>query len=200
MSKETKTKGLLGIGVITAIASSLCCITPVLALVAGSSGAASSFSWIEPARPYLIGLTIIVLAFAWWQKLKPKKTDDCDCSEEEKPKFLQTKLFLGIVTAFVVIMTLFPYYSHIFYSDNSESTTVVDRMDRQKVVIKVEGMTCDACQNHIDHTVNEVDGVLSSQSSYDNGSTMVFFDESKTSYDQIVAAINSTGYKAVEDE
>jgi len=61
-------------------------------------------------------------------------------------------------------------------------------------------MTCDACQNHIDHTVNEVDGVLSSQSSYDNGSTMVFFDESKTSYDQIVAAINSTGYKAVEDE
>lgn len=200
MSKETKTKGLLGIGVVTAIASSLCCITPVLALVAGSSGAASSFSWIEPARPYLIGLTIIVLAFAWGQKLKPKKVDDCGCSIEEKPKFLQTKLFLGMVTAFAIVMTLFPYYSHLFYSDNSDNTIVVDQKDKQELVIKVEGMTCDACQNHIDHTVNEVDGVISSQSSYDNGSTTVVFDKSKTSYDQIVAAINSTGYKAIENE
>ena len=66
-------KKLIGAGLLTAIAASLCCITPVLALVAGTSGLASTFSWLEPFRPYFIGLTILVLGFAWYQKLKPKK-------------------------------------------------------------------------------------------------------------------------------
>jgi len=200
MGKESKAKGLLGIGVITAIASSLCCITPVLALVAGSSGAASSFSWIEPARPYLIGITVLVLVFAWWQKLKPVKEDDCGCAVENKPSFFKSKLFLGIITVFAVVMTLFPYYSHIFYPENSNSTVIVDEENKKEVIIGVEGMTCDACQNHIDHSVGEIDGVISVESSYENGSATVVFDNSKTNYNQIVEAINSTGYKAIENE
>jgi len=35
---------LIGTGLLTAIAASLCCITPVLALIAGTSGLASTFS------------------------------------------------------------------------------------------------------------------------------------------------------------
>ena len=85
MKKDNK---LIGAGLLTAFAASLCCITPVLALIAGTSGLASSFSWLEPFRPYLIGLTILVLGFAWYQKLKPKKEIDCDCETDEKPKFI----------------------------------------------------------------------------------------------------------------
>ena len=70
MKSENK---LIGAGLLTAITASLCCITPVLALIAGTSGIASTFSWIEPFRPYLIGLTILVLGFAWYQKLKSQK-------------------------------------------------------------------------------------------------------------------------------
>ena len=58
-------KKLIGAGLLTAFAASLCCITPVLALVAGTSGLASRFSWLEPARPYFNGLTILGLGFAW---------------------------------------------------------------------------------------------------------------------------------------
>ena len=71
-----------GAGVLTAIAASLCCITPVIALLAGGSSVAANFSWIEPARPYLIGLSIAVLTFAWYLKLKPTKTNDMDCNCE----------------------------------------------------------------------------------------------------------------------
>jgi mercuric ion transport protein len=74
---------LIGTGLLTAITASLCCITPVLALIAGTSGIASTFSWIEPFRPYLIGLTILVLGFAWYQKLKPQKEIDCECETDE---------------------------------------------------------------------------------------------------------------------
>ena len=62
-------------GILTAMAASICCITPVLALIAGTSGIASTFSWVEPFRPYLIGITILVLVFAWYQKLRPKTQD-----------------------------------------------------------------------------------------------------------------------------
>lgn len=114
--KTKSNKALLGTGVLTAIAASLCCITPVLAVVAGSSGIASSFSWMEPARPYLIGFTVLVLGFAWYQKLKPRTAEEieCDCEENEKPSFWQSRKFLGIVTVFAALMLTFPYYSSIF--------------------------------------------------------------------------------------
>ena len=89
---------LMSAGVFTAIAASLCCITPVIALVAGTGSVASSFSWLTPARPYLIGLTIAVLGFAWYQKLKPQPIDDCGCAVDEKPKFIHSKMFLSIIT------------------------------------------------------------------------------------------------------
>ena len=45
MKSENK---LIGTSLLTAIAASLCCMTPVLALIAGTSGIASTFSWVEP--------------------------------------------------------------------------------------------------------------------------------------------------------
>ena len=115
MEKSSNTAAYTAI--ISAIAASICCITPVLALIAGTSGIASTFSWVEPLRPYLIGLTLLVLAFAWYQKLKPKSRQeiDCACEDDEKPSFLQSKKFLGIVTIFAAVMLTFPYYSGIFY-------------------------------------------------------------------------------------
>src|SRR5258707_14471227 len=113
---------LMSAGVFTSITASLCCITPVLALIAGTGSIASSFSWIEPARPYLIGLTIAVLGFAWYQKLKPSSTDDCGCAVDGlpegkagKPDFLQSKTFLLIITLFSVLMISFPSYAKVFF-------------------------------------------------------------------------------------
>lgn len=113
-------KGLIGVGILTAIAASLCCITPVLALIAGASGMAATFSWLEPARPYLIGVTILVLGFAWYQKLKPRKEVDCDCEADDKPSFWQSKKFLFIVTVFSFLMLTFPYYSGIFFQKRNK--------------------------------------------------------------------------------
>ena len=70
MKSENK---LIGAGLLAAITASLCCITPILALIAGTSGIASTFSWIEPFRPYLIVLKIFVIGFACYQKIKPQK-------------------------------------------------------------------------------------------------------------------------------
>ena len=191
-------KKLIGAGLLTTIAASLCCITPVLALIAGTSGLASTFSWLEPFRPYFIGLTILVLGFAWYQKLKPKKQIDCNCETEEKPKFIQSKMFLGIVTVFAIVMLAFPYYSGIFYPNTEKQIIVVDKSDIKTTEFKISGMTCASCEEHVNHEVNKLNGIINSKASYENGNAIIEFDKTKTNETEIEKAINSTGYKVTD--
>lgn len=195
MKKDNK---LIGAGLLTAITASLCCITPVLALIAGTSGIASTFSWIEPFRPYLIGLTILVLGFAWYHKLKPQKEIDCDCDTDEKPKFIQSKIFLGIVTAFAIIMLAFPYYSRIFYPNKDKQVIIVDKSNIKRVEFKISGMTCTGCEEHVKHEVNKLNGIVESKVSYEDGNAIIDFDKSETNKTEIEIAINSTGYKVTD--
>lgn len=189
-------------GVISAIAASLCCLTPVLALIGGASGAASAFSWIEPARPYLIGLTILVLGFAWYQILKPRTKEeiDCACEEDEKRSFLQSKKFLLIVTLFAALMLAFPYYSSIFFPKTEKQIIVVDKDNIQISVFKISGMDCEACTESVKHEINKLDGIIKAEASFENAKAEVQFDITKTNIAEIEKTINSTGYKVTHSE
>ncbi len=199
-----KDKKLMGLGIFTAVAAGLCCITPVLAMLAGIGGIAATFSWIEPFRPYLIGLTVFILGFAWYQKLKPQGDVDCVC-DDEKTSFWQGKSFLGLISVFAILMMAFPMYSGIFYGTNvkaSENLTsgnaaVKDnKNDHSKVVFAVDGMTCDSCEAHVESEVSKLDGVTEVNASFKDGNTTVVFDNKKVTENQIKEAIDSTGYTA----
>ncbi|HAK12733.1 MAG TPA: mercuric transport protein MerTP, partial [Chitinophagaceae bacterium] len=160
MTTTTKnSKGWIA-GIFTAIAASLCCITPVLAFLGGASGLASSFSWIEPFRPYLIGLTIAVFGFAWYQKLKPQKQIDCDCEADNKKSFWQSKLFLAIVTVVAGLLIAFPYYAKIFYPKPQEAKVIiVDKSNIATIQLNIKGMDCEGCTAHINSELSIVNGV-----------------------------------------
>jgi len=195
-----KSNKFVGAGVLSAVAASLCCITPVLALISGVSGVASTFSWMEPVRPYLIGITILVLGFAWYQKLKPRTAEEiqCDCEEDEKKPFMQTKTFLGIVTLFAALMLAFPNYAHIFYpSNDKKEVIIVNALDIQTVTFDVKGMTCSGCASHVENDVNKLSGINKVEASYEEGTAKVEFDQTKVSLAQIEEVINGTGYKVV---
>lgn len=183
---------------LTAITASLCCIAPVLALIAGASGFASTFSWIEPFRPYLIGLTIVVLLFAWYQKLKPEKEIDCECETDEKPKFMQSKTFLGVVTVFAIVLLAFPYYSSMFYPNSEKQIVVVDKSNIKTTEYKISGMTCASCEAHVNHEVNKLNGIVNSKTSYENGNAIIEYDKTKTNEAEIEKAINATVYKVTD--
>lgn len=192
---------LIGTSVLTAMAASICCITPVLAILAGTTGLASTFSWIEPFRPYLIGLTVLVLAFAWYQKFKPKTKAEIDCAcEDEKPKFINSKVFLSLITLFSGVMLAFPYYSHIFYSnhDTNKEVVYVEQSNVKEIKVTIEGMTCTGCEAHIESEVNKLDGILKVDADYEAANTIVRYDETKVDLQKIESAILSTGYKIVK--
>ena len=72
-NKNKNSRGVAATGIIAAIAASSCCIPPVIAAIAGVGGAAGSLSWMEPLRPYLIGLAVVAIGYAWYNHLKPVK-------------------------------------------------------------------------------------------------------------------------------
>ncbi len=190
---KTRNKAVI-LGILTAISASLCCITPVLALVAGTTGIASTFSWIEPFRPYFIGLTVLILGVVWYQKLKPKKQVDCDCEAKQKIKFVHSKTFLALVSVFAILMLSFPQYAHVFYPKVNKEIVIVEKSNIQTIEFKISGMTCIGCAEHVNHEVNNLIGIVKSIVSYENGNALVQFDNSKTTATQIETAINSTGY------
>jgi len=199
MKKQLGTGKWAGASILSAIAASLCCITPLLALISGATGAASTFSWMEPLRPYLIAITILVLAFAWYQLLKPKSKEDidCNCEEDGKTPFLQTQLFLGLVTVFSFLMLTFPYYSNIFYPTNNKTVIIENKADVLTKEFKIEGMTCTGCEEHVNLKVNELEGIVNVNTSYEKGNTVIEYDKTKTNEIELEKAINSTGYKAI---
>ncbi len=191
-------KKLIGAGLLTAIAASLCCITPVLVLIAGTSGLVSTFSWLNPFRPYLISFTLLILGFAWYLHLKQKKAVECNCDTDEKPKFIQSKTFLGIITVFIGLMLAFPYYSQVLYPQTEKQVIVIDKENVQVIEFSISGMTCTGCEAPINHEVNKLQGIIKATASYENGNAIVEFDISKTNIAEIEQAITVTGYTVTD--
>ncbi|MFB6307030.1 MAG: mercuric transport protein MerTP [Flavobacteriales bacterium] len=194
---DNKNKVLLGTSSLAALGSSLCCIIPALVGLGSLAGFASSLSWlIEPFRPYLMGFTVVVLGFAWFQRLKPSKKEDGNCCDtEEKPSFKNSKKFLTIITVFAAVMLTFPYYSGMFIK-KSKAQTAEQTEGTEKCEFKVEGMTCTGCEKNVNSTLKKQKGVHSVSSSYEKGKASIVFDSSEVSKKDLAEALEKeTHYK-----
>lgn len=187
-----------GLSIITAFASSLCCIIPVAAFLAGIGGIASTFSWFEPFRPYLLGLTALVLGVAWYQKLRPQWDPECNC--EENPSFIQTKSFLGIVTILTILLATFPYYSNAFFTEKSQQVGHTQKSQVQTINLHIKGMTCSGCEATVENAVVSLQGILKSDASSEKGHAEITYNTTQTNRKSIVSAINQTGFTVVEEQ
>ncbi|MDR2221866.1 MAG: mercuric transport protein MerTP [Flavobacteriaceae bacterium] len=195
MKNTTK---LIATSIFAAIAASLCCITPLLVLFTGASSLATTFTWLEPIKPYLTILSIVVLLIAWYQKLQPQKQKNCNCDTSKKEPFIQTKLFLSFVTLFTLVIVSLPYTTPLFTSNPSKisSTTVLG----QTVLFTIEGMTCEACTTHVNNQLSKLNGVIQYTTSFDSANSIIQFDPTKISTTEIQQAINTTGYTVISQK
>ena len=72
---------------------------------------------------------------------------------------------------------------------------IVDKSDIKTTEFKISGMTCTGCEEHVNHEINKLNGIVRSKASYENGNAIVEFDKTKTNETEIEKAINATGYK-----
>ena len=196
----------LGGAVFAAIASSLCCVLPLIAVVfgLGAFGAASAF---ESLRPYLLVLAAAALAFSFYRIYFRREK----CAEGEacatKPVGKVNQLFLWIGASVILAFALAPYYTGYLAAavtnpkqPSTEATMPAafetESQTNKTVVIAVEGMTCEGCATHINETLKKLNGVVSAEASFPNKNVKVIFNPKQITLEQIKRAIDEIGYKA----
>ncbi len=99
-----------------ALAASACCIGPLVLAALGIGGAAFAVA-LEPYRPYLIGLTIVLLGTAFYGVYRAPADPLCEpggtCEAGRRRTGL--KMLLWLASLLIVAALTFPYYaSHLF--------------------------------------------------------------------------------------
>lgn len=199
---------LAGLGLLAAVSASLCCIAPLLALLAGMGGLASSFSWLNEYRPYLIGFTGFALGLAWYQHFtKNNLKSDCNCNDEDpsrcqtaKKSFWRSGKFLIMVTILAGFTLALPFFSKAIQYPHNTSSLNINPLHIQVVEFSVEGMTCSGCENHITKALTKMDGVAKAVVSYNYGHAIVDFDTSIVTIQQMTKAIHDAGYSVTKQK
>jgi len=108
MTSERPTPPATGVwaAVVTGFLASLCCVGPLILVVAGVGGAwVSNLTRLDPIRPWLTAATLIFLGLAHVRYWRSRRVTACDC---KKPTD-RSALWLWLGTAFVLIALAAPY-------------------------------------------------------------------------------------------
>lgn len=70
------------------------------------------------------------------------------------------------------------------------------KSEPQTVTLKVTGMTCSGCSNHISTALSKTEGIISQEVKYPGDMATVKYDPDKISEKEIIDVIVKTGYKA----
>jgi len=82
-------------------------------------------------------------------------------------------------------------------SKPKEAVEEVTMVNVQKVELNINGMTCTGCENAIQKTINEFEGVYASKANHENGTAVIEFDSTKVDILKVETAINDLGYEAL---
>ena len=101
----------MGGALVAGLGASVCCIGPVLLVSLGLGGAAFAVAF-EPYRPWLIGVTVLLLGISFYLVYRPSPSEACgpdgECTEPSRRTGL--KVLLWTVTVLVLAALTFPYY------------------------------------------------------------------------------------------
>ena len=211
---------------VSAVAASACCWLPLLLIAVGISGGTLAATF-EAWRPVLLPVTFALLSLAFYFTYrKPRRaatsaaaeTDaegDADgdaccvvpgadkeaeaCCPPDKAKRFTLKKFnkvlLWVITAFVLAFAFFPNYVGFLIAGGGD--TLAARDDLQKVVVKIDGMTCEACAaraTSIERSLRELPGVVAAEVNYEKKEAVVGLPKGgEVPRDEILAAIAAAG-------
>jgi copper chaperone CopZ len=105
------------------------------------------------------------------------------------------KPLLCLATLAVAALAFFPSYgvklvgAPAAAAPNSSATL-------QTTGLKITGMDCEVCAGVIQRKLLQARGVVRAEVRYPAGSATVQFDPSQTDPEELIAVVNSTGYKA----
>lgn len=180
-------------GLLSAIAASLCCLGPLAAVTLGLGGFAAAH-WFAAWRPVFIGLSLVLLAAAWFLAIRARRSacaDGAACASAPKRWPL---VVLGIASVFAVAVMAFPNTAQWVASQPPAASN--GSADASVLQVRIPTMDCAACAIGIERMLCNVPGVTSASVHYATKLADVSYDPARISPPALIARIDATGFKA----
>jgi mercuric ion transport protein len=183
-----------------AVLASACCLGPLL-LAGLGVGAVAAAQSLESLRPLFLLFTIGFLGLGFYFAYRRPKQVCCEGGVCSTPQIARWgRLLLWIVTVIVIALAAFPFYygplRAALDKPGRPTSLAAPPAQLSTVELKVEGMTCSGCAVSVRNALLEIPGVASASVELETGRASVQFDPTKTSTQQLLEAVNKTGYKA----
>lgn len=176
------------LGILSALTASACCVGPLLLILLGLGGLGLG-AVIGKYHWYFILGAGVLLGFGWRGYFKEKtRCHSAHCEMQGKNITRNVLLVTSAVVLSFVGLNLYTYAKGASLEDISKQGV--------QVAIPVKGMSCFTCEMTVQKAVKGLPGVHSIKASAREGKAVVSYDPNKTSLDEIISAINKTGYKA----
>jgi mercuric ion transport protein len=197
-----------GGAVAAALASSVCCLGPLVAvgLGLGAFGAA-----VEPLRPYLLVASAVALGFGFRQVYVRQRSASCAvdgaCRSDRASRTTRIVLFIAALST--LALGAAPYAAGPLVAAFSEATAASDQgaaaeasgVVTAKARLEVKGMTCVGCETTVRLAVERTPGAVSASVRYARNEALVEYDPARTNPAALAEAITrATGYEATPKE
>ena len=141
--QETKViKWLTRGGMIGAVASSICCIGPLI-LGAIGLGGASSLLFLEEYREIILVIVTLLVSLGWTMNYRLEKKECSEGSICADPKQRKVRrVSLSVATVFTILLMSSPIIlSSVSQAENKKITA-----EGKVMTLYIEGMTCGGCE------------------------------------------------------
>lgn len=184
------------LGLLSAIVGSACCVGPAFLVILGVFGFAGGF--FTRYHWFFIAAGAVGVAVAWWQYGRERRKLRAMAARMRNEEV--TRLILAFATALIVIVTGLDAYPLLVRRSAPAAVEARSLTAESSIVIPTAGMDCPICAVPIKARLKQLPGVSVVDVSTEKGTVSVKYDPAKVRPGQLVATINSTGYKATLPE
>src|SRR6266478_4133930 len=186
--------------VIAAVAASICCIGPLVAVMLGV-GSLAAASRLQKWRSLFLGVTFVLLGVAWYLTYRKPKAEACadGTACAARPRAKGGKVVLWVATALAVALAALPLYAgavaRLLHAEGA-GLAGSPGANVASLKVKVPSMDCAACAVNIQRALRKEEGVARAEVIFKTKEAVIEYDPARISPDRIVKVINETGFKA----
>jgi mercuric ion transport protein len=201
MQKERLT--VLG-SILAAVAASICCIGPLVAVMLGV-GSLAAASGLQKSRPLFLGATFVLLGGAWYLTYRKPKAEQCaeGAACAAGPAARGGEVVLWVATALAVALAALPLYAgavaRLLHPEGAGSARSAGA-NVATMEVKIPSMDCAGCAVNIQRALRKEEGVGRAEVVFKTKDAVIEYDPAKISPKKIIAVIDETGFKAEPSE
>jgi copper chaperone CopZ len=211
-SKDTEGKVARATAVGSVFAGGLaaaCCLGPALFALLGIGGIGAITGFMQYRAP-LMALSFVFLGTGFYFAYRKPRECGAECPPAAGKRM--NRIIVWLAAVLLLVFSAIPYFmGEDLMKDQSPALSSgagmamaftarpvlpAEQKAAETVTLAVKGMTCFFCARPVKKALEKLPGVSGAKVSYKKGEAVVEYDPEKVTPEQMIEAINKTGYSA----